>query len=261
MPSLREIQEQFCGAIYDDDPALAPHVRVHDGLDGGERLAVYRRSVFGILTKALGEIYPVVGRLVGERFFKQMARAYIRDHPSANGDLHRYGGAFAVFIDTYHPAAELAYLSDVARLEWYYHVVFHAADRPPLSLEALGRVPPEQHPRLCFALHPAVRLLRSSFPVHRIWVANQIGHEAETVDLRSSSEARLLIARRASEVVVEPLAPAGFAFLQALASGSALEMACGEALDIDPAFEMGAFLFQQIQAGTLVDLDSSSQVS
>ncbi len=253
-PSLREIQERCCEAVYAGDRSLAPWVRRGAGPRGQDRLAIYQSSVFGILTRALSEIYPVVRRLVGARFFDQLARVYIPGHPSVSGDLHRYGGEFPAFIESFQGTAKLIYLADVARLEWCYHQVFHGAEHPPLSLATLANVPPEWHPALRFKLHPAARLLASSFPVHQIWAVNQPGWEAETVDLEAGDEARLLIARRDDfQIEIEPLSQAGFAFLQMLADEAGLESACEVALGLEPGFDTGHFLRRHIGLGTLVD--------
>jgi hypothetical protein len=52
--------------------------RISDGLTAEARLAIYRHHVFITLTAALQTTYPVLCRLVHERFFGYAADQYIR---------------------------------------------------------------------------------------------------------------------------------------------------------------------------------------
>lgn len=259
MLSLRELQQSFCAALYEGKPSRPLGVRSWRGLDEVRRLGFYRSSMFGILGGALAEIYPATRKLVGVEFFEFMTRRYIPGHPSRSGDLHAYGEAFATFIDVFEPARELVYLGDVARLEWAVHRVFHAAERAPLSLDALARVPAAQHATLSFVLHPAVRLLESAYPVHRIWQVNLPNREAESVGL-GEGRALLIVRRPRFDVEVVPLAPGDFAFLQSLADGAGLQQACEAALRADDCFEPGVALPRFVQSGTLVDFQVETDV-
>jgi len=257
MPSLLELQRGFCDAVYRGGPARSLGICSRGAYSAEQRVGLYRSSVVGILTGALAAVYPVVQRLVGEAFFERMARAYIPEHPSRSGDLHQYGESFAAFIDTFEPVAELVYLADVARLEWSYHQVFHAAAHPPLALADLARVPASQHPGLRFDLHPAAALLRSPFPVHRIWEVNLPGRALTTVRL-DEGEAHLLVVRPDLVVEVVSLAPGDFAFLQALGQGASLQTACELAVETDQRFEAGLALARYLQSGTVVGFRSRS---
>lgn len=252
MLSLRELQQSFCAALYEGKPDRPLGICDSHGFDEARRLGLYRSSMLGILGGALADVYPVTRKLVGQEFFDFMARRYIPDYPSHSGDLHEYGEAFAQFIDAFEPARELVYLSDVARLEWAVHRVFHAAEHPPLALDALARVPVDQHGTLGFDLHPAVRLVHSAFPVHRVWQVNLPGRAAEVVDL-DEGPALLLVTRHSFDVEVEPLVAGDFALLRALRDGAGLQQACEEALGADNCFEPGVTLPRLVQAGVLVD--------
>src|SRR5205085_2247436 len=122
---------------------------------------------------ALSATYPVVRRLVGAAFFDEAARRHALAVPSTSGDLSRYGVGFAAFLEAYEPARELRYLPDVARLEWALHECDQAADAAGLDLATLAGVAPGEEGRVRLALHPAVRLVASEYPVLSIWEANQ----------------------------------------------------------------------------------------
>lgn len=229
MPSLREVQEAFAEALLADGRAAAAHVR--PGRFAPERqLGVYRNNVRTTLTAALGDIHPVVHRLVGEEFFGYAAAQYLRAHPPASGNLHDFGDRFAAFLASFAPAAGLVYLADVARLEWAWHEAFHAPESRALALEALAGIAPADYPRLRFGLHPSARLLTSPYPVVRIWQVNQPDFEGEpTVDLAEGG-CRVLVVRRDAAVEVETLGEAEFILLSSFAEGRTLEEAATAAL-------------------------------
>jgi hypothetical protein len=252
MAALPDLQQGFAAAVLEDDPAFARHVAA--GRFPPERLLqVYRHNVFASLTAALAAVYPAVQRLVGEGFFRYAADGYIRRHPPASGNLHDYGGRLAEFLADFEPARALAYLPDVARLEWAWHEAYHADDAPGLSLERLATVPAEQHGALRFRLHPSARLLASPWPILRIWQANQQEPGDEPpVDLTEGG-VRLLIHRRGLEIEIEPLAPGDHALLAAFGDGAALAPASEAALAADPAFDLAARLRHHVLHRTVAD--------
>ena len=88
MPSLRELQRHFAAALFDDAPeTIVPSIR-DDGLDPGARVDIYRNNLREGFIKALALEFPVVQRLVGEEYFRQLAVLFHSDHPSRAGNLH-----------------------------------------------------------------------------------------------------------------------------------------------------------------------------
>ena len=106
MHSLRELQAAFACAILEQDPSTIDGSVC--GGNGRERLSVYAGNVYHNLREALRAVYPVVGKLVGERFFDFAANRYIHDHPSQSGDIQRFGYTFPTFLEHFPPAASLA---------------------------------------------------------------------------------------------------------------------------------------------------------
>ena len=240
-PSLPELQRRFAAALLDGRA------------EGG--LAVYRHTVLANYRNALAATFPVVRELTGEPFFNAAVDAFVRAHPSAGGDLNVYGDRFAEFLAGYGHAKDLPYLPDVARLEWALDEAARAADStgtPARLLAALAAVAPAAVVRVRFALDASCRLLHSAHPVMRIWQAHQDG-TVDTVDLNAGPD-RLLVRREGSAPVIERLAPADFAFLAALASGSDLAAALEAAVEVDADFELGAALPAHIASGVLADL-------
>jgi hypothetical protein len=157
------------------------------------RWAIYRRAVHANWQGALAAAYPVVKRLVGGECFAGLAARYSPAHPSAHGDLNRYGAAFATFLQGPAALQGLDYLPDVARLEWALHESHYAANAPGFPFEALASVAEESQPRLRMRLAPSVRLLRSNHPLIDIWQANQPARDGTPE--RIDGGERVLVAR------------------------------------------------------------------
>jgi len=256
VPSLSELQRGFAAAtLFGDRAALSALGIVGGRLDAAARLAIYRNNVLGNYRKALGATYPVVRALVGAAFFGAAVEAFVRAHPSARGDVNRYGGELARFLAAYPPARSLPYLPDVARLEWAIDQAGIAADAPPLELAALAAVPPGELPQLRFRLHPSARLVASAYPLFRIWQAHQPGHEDDRVDLGQGGDA-VLVLRAAGMVAVQRLSRGAHAFLLALAHNLALTDAAGHALAADAAFDLGEALQSHVASRAIVSFSA-----
>src|SRR5256885_13959319 len=123
--------------VTHDDRGISAHV-VDAGMSPAERLDVYRSTFASVLTKALRLSYPAVHRLVGPGFFEGAARIFIEAHPPKSACLDDYGEKFADFLSDFEPAASLAYLPGVIRLEWAVNRVLHASDVEPLDPRRLA---------------------------------------------------------------------------------------------------------------------------
>jgi hypothetical protein len=243
MPSLRELQRGFAAAtVFGDEASIAGLGIVAAELSPNARIGIYRNNVLGNYRKALAATYPVVRRLVGTEFFAAAIEAFVRAHPSTRGDVNRYGGELARFLATYPPARELAYLPDVARLEWAIDQANIAADAGALDPATFAAVPEEQLGELRFALHPSTRLVASPYPILHIWQVNQPDRAGdEHVDLGEGGDA-LLIARSPDGVTIERLRPGAHAFLLALARKLKLGEALERALAAESSFDLSAAL-------------------
>lgn len=230
---MSEVLDRFAAALVDPAEAVPVGVNGRRAVTDTKRFAVYRNNVHVSLVEALAKRYPVVGRLVGDDFFRGMARVYVASHKPASPLLIHYGADFADFIAGFAPAATIAYLADVARLESAWLEAYHAADAAPLDIAALMALPPERLPGLRLRPHPATRLVVSSFPIGSIWSAHRsdpvqpIGHaRAETV----------LLVRPAADVGVHVMPSGDTGFIAALIAGrSVAEAAASAGPDTAPA--------------------------
>ena len=251
MLRLPELQARFVAALFGgSSDSLSPWI-LDDGIDGEARIAIYRNNVRQGFAKTLALEFPVIERLVGSDYWRQLAREFQSEHPSRSGNLHHIGGPFAAFLRQRFGATQYAYLADVAALEWAYQEALVAADAPPLDVGALQSIAPEHYPQLVFTLHPACRLVRTGYPVIRIWRDNQPDVQVpETIDLRTAAD--LILVRRAAASIDFIALPRGqFAFLQAISRSAPLGEAIDAALAVDDAFDAGQALRRCVALGAL----------
>lgn len=231
-------------------PADAPPFGLRGALDLA-RFEVYRASVEANLGNALRDTYPVVNRLVGEDYFGQVARAYLRAHPSRSGDIHAFGAEFESFLAAQDSAEDFPYLPDVARLECLAHQAFHAADAEPITLGALAELPSESYGGLC--LLPSVRLMHSEFPVHRIWQINQESWAGDAVVRLEEGGVRLAVTREGLDIALLPLEAETYELARALFECGCLDAISEAMADAD---SLGRALHALIGAGLVAIADT-----
>ena len=250
-------QSTFSAALLDDEAAVPPGLTSWNGSDPGQRFAVYRNNVVVSLIDALADTYPVVQELVGEEFFRAMARAFARSRPPTSPVMAHYGDGFAAFIETFPPVAALPYLADVARLEWRYVEAYHAADAAPIAPDAVARLLSDEAalPATRFALHPSLAVLQSPHAVVSLWAAHQ-GTDADVsiaaIDLDTQESA--VVARVGLAVQVLRVRPGAAAFIAALGRKVALGAATEAAIAADPEFDLADTLGLLIRSGAITAL-------
>lgn len=192
------------------------------------RFDVYRNNVMSSLVNAMRDGFVVVHRLVGEEFFAAMATEYVRRAPPTSPCLTLFGADFSEFIEAFPPAASVPYLADIARLEYALRSAYHAADVAPLPADALAR---DDIADARLTLAPAVRVIRSDFPIYAIWRAN-----IDRTKPSSGTGAQcVLVTRPDWDPIAEPISPEDAAFVEALPHGSFGE-AASRVADLAPIF-------------------------
>jgi hypothetical protein len=259
MLSLRELQRHFGAALFDSAPeAIMPWICC-DGLDVESRIRIYRNNLRQGFLKALTLEFPVIQRLVGEEYFEQLALVFQRNYPSRSGNLHHIGEQFPQFLSGLLAGTQYSYLADVAELEWVCLLAMGAPEARPLDPSALLKFSSDSFPELCFTFHPDCRLVRSAYPVLRIWQANQSAAEVtEIIDLDSGPD-RILVRRGGDEVELHRMPPGDFALLIALANGATLGNAFDAACEADPRFNVGETLCRAVALGVLTQPRISRQ--
>jgi len=96
--SLPELQARIAATLFGDAAAPPPGCIRSDGIAAELRLGIYRNNLEEGFAKTLALEFPVMQRLVGEDYFRQLALSFLAGHPSRSGDLHQVGAPFASFL-------------------------------------------------------------------------------------------------------------------------------------------------------------------
>jgi len=81
MMSLRLLQKSIALALLDRTRAAPAGIRAPGGKEVARRFGVYRNNVFVSLVEALATRFPVCLELVGDDFFRAMARTFVELSP------------------------------------------------------------------------------------------------------------------------------------------------------------------------------------
>ncbi|QKY07613.1 MNIO family bufferin maturase [Janthinobacterium lividum] len=247
LDALAAGQQAFAAALLDTAAALPPFA----GDAVPQRFSLYRGSLGANWRRTLSQVYPVVLALVGEDFFGGLAHAYGRQMPSDSADLNQFGARFADFLAVFPPVEELPYLPDMARLEWALHLAHYAADAQGLAPEALAALHPDQLEAHCFTLHPACVLLASGWQVAALWQAHQDGEGKGMFPQEMQVASYVLVCRTRWKAQVLVLDAAAHAALLALQQGQTFGAALDAAFELDPAFDLAAYLRQWLAHAVL----------
>jgi hypothetical protein len=245
-----DLQGAFARAVLDASAGVPGPLVCNAGGTPSRRFGVYRNNVYVSLIDALANRFPVAARLVGDEFFRAMARVYVGNEPPCSPVLLFYGEGFAGFAADFPPAAPVPYIADVMRLEWAWHAAYHAADAEPLPLEALSAAS-EGAAEARLALHPSLRVVRSPYPIITIWELGAWDGEDEPARLPADGEDALVV-RPKLDVEVRRLPEGGATFMLALKEGASLQEAAARAIDDAPAFDLAANLAGLVASGAVV---------
>lgn len=236
-------QTAFASALLDPAQPCPDELQAWNGSDPNQRFAVYRNNIVASLIDALSATFPVCQQLVGEAFFRAMARVFVVAQPPRSQILTFYGREFPAFIETFTPAASVPYLADVARLEMLRLDAFHSADVEPLVSEEIAGVlsDPERLPGLRMGIHPSAAVLQSRFAVFSLWAAHQQAKpDLAGVDSRQSQT--VLVLRAGLDVQCMEVATATGVFLDRVIHNETLSQAEQDAKACDPGFDLIAAL-------------------
>ncbi len=263
MTNLETQQRLFAASLRDPDNNMILNEMAGvsgEMLPSKPRFDVYRNNVFSSLTDALAALYPVCQRLVGQTFFRAMARAYLqRPAPDAlprQASLIGFAPDFAGFLVSFEPARGVPYLPDVARLEYAWHRVYHAADATPVTAQDLQVVLEREGAQaldgLRLALPAAHSLLMAPYAVSRIWEANQPANDGKLDVTTGDVAERLFVVRPGAQVEVRRLSPGAFSFVCAVDGGVTLGRAMISAFEAEPDADPQLIFAALLTAGSFV---------
>lgn len=232
---LHRWQETVADVIDKGVAPCTPESQSHAVIAWPAACRQYRNNSRGARKAALTSVYPVCRRVVGDACFDGLARRYVETAPSTCSDLNRYGKGFAAFIaaaaDAQAVLAGIAWVADLARLEWLMHRMSYSEDDMPCG----DPVAPDQPAMLVPLVSRQLRWMRSGWPVHRVWDAQRASGEPPSVVMQQGDYC-LLVQRQGFDVWVREIDHDCWALLDCCARGSTL----GE-LTTEPAFDLAHF--------------------
>jgi hypothetical protein len=258
MRNLPELQGELWRAIATRPGTLAASdallavTTASSALDAAARLQVYADAYFWRLRDVLVEDFPRLVDAVGFEAFEEIARDYLRAHPSTNPSVRHLGDALPAYLAARGDLAP--HLADLARLERARTDAFDAPDATPIDDAALRAVPPETWPLLRFRAIPALRVLRLAWPVHLSWstpAAAPAAPAPTALRVWRGDEYRVFHA---------PLEPRAATALERLAAGEPFATICAAFGDLPPgdaAREATALLARWLADGTIAAVDAA----
>lgn len=189
MPALRDIQAAFIHDAYTGEQTSAVYLNKYK-LNSRERLDIYYNNTLLGLTDILTATYPVLQKVVGESFFRTVARFYIETNFQITGNRHTYGGELTSFLRSYEPTASWPYLPDIAAIEWAFFQASIADNAPAIDFNRLTNLISE-HPDFILSLHPGVHCIELNFNALEIWQEHQ-KNKIETIKLQESPQTILI---------------------------------------------------------------------
>ncbi|MDU8943414.1 HvfC/BufC N-terminal domain-containing protein [Ovoidimarina sediminis] len=246
-------QDQFAVALLDPGQPVPPGLSDPEGRSAGKRFDVYRNNMAVSLTEALETAFPVLRKLLGEENFRKVASVFLRAHPPASPLMMFYGDAMPGFLETFPPVAQWGYLPDVARLELALRHAYHAADSTPIDPTCLQALAPDQMMTARVALSPALRLVRSPWPIHALWRYNMEPGGPKP----APGPQDVLVVRLEFDPDPVLLPPGAAAFIAALSEGAPLGSAFDAALADHPDFDLTTTLGLLLGAGALTGLETT----
>lgn len=254
-------EQNFSAALFNPDLSIPAGLTTWNGSDPAQRFGIYRNNIIVSLIDALADTFEVTQELVGEEFFRAMARLYACAHPPHSRIMAFYGASFPEFIAKFPPAACLPYLADVARLEYLRVIAHHAADLPGVGADAVASAFSDDAAlgTLGITLHPSVAVLASGSAVVSLWAAHQGIMELSTVapDLPETA----LVLRHGLDVEVMQIPVAAGVFINALQQGYSLDTAAANAAHIDDEFDLIGVLSLLLQKSAVTTLNPLRRLS
>lgn len=202
-------------------------------------LPVHNDNYFVTLTRALKAQYPQTLVLLGREFFEPLCADYIHDYPSHSPQLKDYGAYFPEFLLRHENMKDLAYVADIARLEWICHQL-PITDAAFTLDDALLQLKETDYDKLHVELNPAIQLMSSQYPLSKLMAYCK--SPTESLFEISIDPCHLLIMKTIHGVSFFSLSDAEYLFLNDLANNVSLSTALTHALQKDDTFQLDEIL-------------------
>lgn len=254
-PDLFQWQTEFSTSLLNQlNDSLKNSFMANSEFAKEQRFAIYQNNVFYSLTNALGDLYPVVKKLVGDDFFTGTATYYLRQNPPKQAAMVHFGHDFVAFLADFEHTKTLDYLAPVAQLELHQHLAYHAADIDPLAVDHIASITPEELLNKKVNFHPSLLLLNSPHPALTIWETNQ-DNKNEKKDVHLNEPQWILTVRQDYKVTNFIIDQTSYIFFNELQHGNTIGEAITLALEQEPEFDISQAIFFLTQQQLLISIN------
>ena len=238
MKTLEQWQQQFSQSLLGElTGELGDSFQTKSMESRNQRFAIYQNNVFYSLTCALGDLYPVVKKLVGEDFFTGTASYYLRSHPPQQAAMVHFGQDFPDFLCHFEHTQTMGYLADIAQLELARHRAYHAQDQSPVTSDRWSDITPQKLAQISVTLHPSLEMVQAKCPIFTIWQANQ--DNVETTESISLDEPQqVLVVRAIYDVAMYAVDTGTYCFVEQLQQGHTIEQAIATSFEKEGEFDI-----------------------
>jgi hypothetical protein len=245
---LKELQKQFATQIYDPQNTEIERQINSSAIAKDIRVEIYRNNVFGNFSSVLGMVYPVIQKLVGDDFFEDLCVKYRNKYPSPSGNLDDYGQQFPKMIGTLKNQHKLAYLKDIANLEWKFHRAYFSRNVADFPIQKFQKLKEEELSEIKFKLHPSCVLIASQFPIFSIWESVE---SQRKLDLNQLLKESVLVERSRFDTNIQNLTEHEFLFLKNIKKGLNLYQIYEEISPNFADFDIGSLMNKFISNGVI----------
>ena len=225
--SLYKLQNLFDGALRgaESSDLLLNNINGNNHLSNRQRLQIYIDSIETARLKVLSDTFSACCRLVGEEFFRAVARTYLNNMPHPQPHHINYiANDFPDFLKTIKEITEnMSFLIDLAHFELAREQAYFSEDILPFDFAPLGEIQAEDYDKLYFKLAPSVKLFDSPYPLMKLWAAGQADFPQDETVILDGVGAKIIVWRDGMDVCECVLTDNEYSFL----------MGCEQLLDLE----------------------------
>ena len=236
------------------DATIADYFIPAGRLNLNEAFQVYQESYITRLSDALADTFEAVKWVLGPDLFYDVCHRYIETHKSEAYHLSEYGDVFPEFLQAHSLSKNIPFLYDLARFEWTYKTLCHAATPRPLPLEKATESLKSRDVKIRFVA--AFKIFKSPYAVHKVW-SQRTGPAYLYEELDWNQAESLILYKKDGKVHITAVNETDAEILGRLQRGqSSLEALSDFAEYMDP--KKIARLFQLVaHCGVIEDVDVS----
>lgn len=171
MRTLTQLQTSFQNFLLGDKNDINYFISLPKNTSAEERLNIYAQGYYQRLIEVLMEDFPKLLVYAGNKKFAEIARAYIRTHPSDHFAINNIGRNLSEFLLRELPYNQQPVLSELAAFDWTLTRAMDAVDEPILQRTYLQTIPQENWSKIIFRFHSSFHLLTLRWNTMAIWEA------------------------------------------------------------------------------------------